>query len=314
LQDKGRILVSMGQVDDGIALVDEAMVAAVAGELGPVATGKSYCNMLSVCGQVADYQRAAEWSDAAKAWCEGHSDSVYPGICRLFRAELKWLRGSWNDAVADIRQAIGDLNGFTPVIGAAHHYAGEFELRAGRLEQAAADFQAANQHGFTPLPGLAKLRLREGQAAEALDLMTDALRPEGLGPMARARLLPTWIDVQIALGAVAEAEEALEELEGVAETCRSTAMHSAAAQRRAVLSLSDGRVDDAVAELESARDGWTELKMPYEAAESRLLLAKALEAAGNEATARLELDSARSILEELGAADELEWIESTLLP
>ena len=216
LQDKGRILVSMGRIEEGLALVDEAMVAAVAGELSPMTTGRSYCNMLSVCFQVADYQRAGDWSDAALVWCESHSDSAYPGFCRMFKAQLTWIRGSWDDASAECREAISELTGFTPIVGATLHQAGEIELRAGRLEAAARDFASAHEHGFTPLPGMAELRLREGKAAEARDLMADALGPDGLGPIARARLFPTWIDIQIALGAAEETETALRELEEVA--------------------------------------------------------------------------------------------------
>ena len=67
LQDKG-ILVSQGQIEEGLSLIDEAMLAAVAGELDPMTTGRSYCNMLSACVTVADYERAGEWSDAAHTW------------------------------------------------------------------------------------------------------------------------------------------------------------------------------------------------------------------------------------------------------
>ena len=61
LQDEGRFLVSMGRIGDGMKLMDEAMVAAVGGELNADTTGRSYCNMLAVCDDVADYKRAGEW-------------------------------------------------------------------------------------------------------------------------------------------------------------------------------------------------------------------------------------------------------------
>ena len=117
LQDKGRFLVAMGHIEKGLCLVDEAMIAAVAGELDPQTTGRSYCNMLAVCVDVADYERAAEWSDAARSWCDDQPDAAYPGICRMFRAELTWLSGSWDDAAEECRRAISELAGFTPIIG-----------------------------------------------------------------------------------------------------------------------------------------------------------------------------------------------------
>ncbi len=89
-------------------------------------------------------------------------------------------------------------------------------------------------------------------------------------------------------------------------------MRSAAAHRRAVLAVAEGRDGDAVSSLESAIKGWTELKMPFEAAQSRLLLAEARHVGGNASAARLELDSARSILERLGATGDVERIEVML--
>ncbi len=192
LMDKGRFLVAMGLVDEGMALVDESMVAAVSGELDPDATGRNYCNMLAVCDQVADYQRAAEWSDAAEAWCSQHSDSAYPGICRIFRAELKWLRGDWDAATGDLHRAIEELTGFTPIIGAAFYQIGQVKLRSGDLEGAEELFRSANEHGFTPLPGIAALRLAEGNAEAAEQLLLDAIVRNPL-PLDRGKV-PSGLD------------------------------------------------------------------------------------------------------------------------
>ncbi|MEE8332005.1 MAG: adenylate/guanylate cyclase domain-containing protein [Acidimicrobiia bacterium] len=311
LQDKGRFLVAMGQVEEGMILVDEAMVAAVGGELDAETTGRSYCNMLSVCDQAADYQRAGEWSDAAQAWCENHSDSAYPGVCRIFRAELKWLRGSWEEAVADLEKAVDELAGFTPIVGAALYQRGEIDLRSGRLAEAAEHFGAAHEHGFTPLPGLALLRLEEGDADGAEELLRAAL-DSGLGPLARARMLPAWIDIQLALGRVNEAQDGLDELEHAAEMCGSVAMGAAASQRRAVIAADGLTPTDAVAPAKAAVQGWNELGLPFEASQARIVLAKAQSAIGNDAASRLELTSARSALERLGATDAVGRVDALL--
>ncbi len=268
--------------------------------------------MLAVCDQVADYQRAAEWTDAAETWCEQHSDSVYPGICRVFRAELKVRRGDWDAAAAELDHAVQELTGFTPIIGAALYQTGEVELRAGRLAEAEERFRSAHEHGFTPLPGMAELRLRDGDAEAALELLQDALGQAGPGPLARAKLLPALIDSELALGRTVESQQSLTELEHVAEMSGSTAMCSAAAHRRAALALRDDRPGDAAHDLQAAIKGWTELQMPYEAAQSRLLLAQAQHAAGNDTGARLEMESARSAFERLGAAVDTEPVEALL--
>ena len=313
LQDQGRFLVAMGRIDEGMALVDEAMVAAVAGELDSDATGRTYCNMLDVCDQIEDYERANEWSDAAQAWCEQHSDSAYPGVCRVFRAELKRRRGDWDDATSDLNRAIDELTGFTPIIGAALYQIGEVDLRAGRLAEAEERFRSANEHGYSPMPGIAQLRLRQGDAVAAEQLLQDATRQASERPLARARLLPALIEVELALGHPAEVIDALTELESAASTTGSAAMRSAAAHGRGALALSESRTVEAAKHFQAAIQGWTELQMPYEAAESRMLLAEAQLAEGRYSAARMELESARSMFVRLGAIPGTEAVDALLL-
>ncbi len=298
LMDKGRFLVAMGRVDEGMALVDESMVAAVAGELDADATGRNYCNMLAVCEQVADYQRASEWSDAAEEWCSQHSDSAYPGICRVFRAELKWLRGDWVAASEDLTRAVDELTGFTPIIGAALHQMGQVALRAGNLDEAERQFGSAHEHGFTPLPGMAELHLARGDAAGGEQLLLDAL-VRTTQPLDRAKHLPALIDIEIALGHLDEARAFVNELEEVGDLCHSAAMRAAALDRRASLALLDADPGAAVDYLQRSSRTWTELQMPYEAAHARLRLGDAHRTLGNEAAASMEITSATATLERL---------------
>lgn len=302
LMDKGRFLVAMGRVDEGMALVDESMVAAVSGELDPDATGRNYCNMLAVCDQIADYKRAREWSDAAEAWCKRHSDSAYPGICRIFRAELKWLGGDWDSAAADLHRALDELAGYTPIIGAALYQIGAVELRAGKRADAEAHFRSAHEHGFTPLPGMAELRLAEGNAEAAEQLLLDALAGD-LQPLERARFLPSLIDTELALTNLDRSRTLLTELMEVAELCDSTAMRAEVADRRAAIAAADGRSQEAIRDLQAAIKGWTALQMPFEAAQSRLRLGEIHRATGNEAAASMEAESAHATLARLGVVE-----------
>jgi hypothetical protein len=94
LHDRGRALVAKGEVEEGLPLLDEGTAAAVSGELGPLATGIIFCNMIATCEQLGDYRRAGEWSEAAKRWCERQAIAGFPGICRVHHAEVMRLRGS----------------------------------------------------------------------------------------------------------------------------------------------------------------------------------------------------------------------------
>ena len=87
LHDGGRFLVASGELDRGMARMEEAMISAVAGELSPKVTGRIFCNMIETCASMADYRRAIEWSDQTMRWCEGMgSAGGYPGICRVRRS------------------------------------------------------------------------------------------------------------------------------------------------------------------------------------------------------------------------------------
>ena len=132
IQDRGRILVGLGQVAEGMALIDDAMTFATAGELTPRTAGRTYCNMISTCERLGDYGRAAEWHDAAHHWTEAHAESVFPGICRVHRAGILRLKGALPEAEEEARRAAGELGQFLKdVAGAAFYELGEIRRRMG---------------------------------------------------------------------------------------------------------------------------------------------------------------------------------------
>ena len=312
LQDKGRVLVLMGEIDQGMALIDEAMVAAVGGELDATTTGISYCNMLSACEQISDYQRAGEWSDAASAWCEQYSDSAYPGICRIYRAELMWLRGKWDQAAVETLKAAEDLSELSVIAAAAWYQLGEIQLRSGEYAEAEEAFKRAHATGKQPLPGLAMLRALQGDPAAAEALLREKLDREHDGALDRARLLPTWIDVELALDKPDKAKVAAAELEATAANCGSVALLAAAAQSRGAIDLFEGRPSEARQHLVAAVAQWRRVKLPYEAAECQIQIGETYQAEGNTHAASLEFQAARLTLTELGATGEVERVDALL--
>jgi len=302
MHDVGRMLVSKGELTQGMALIDETMAAAVGGELGPEVTGRIYCNMMGMCEKLADYQRAAEWSEAAGRWCEQHTESGFPGICRVHRAELMRLRGSWSDAETEALRAAQELRGFYNIAaGEAFYEIGEIRLRMGDLKRAEEVLHQAHELGREPVPGLALLRLAEGKidAARALIDRAVADRPEG--SLDRARLLPARLLIALAAGELELARGTATELEGIAREYGSTALHASAAQARGAVQLADGGSDGAVPTLRRACKLWQEVQLPYETASARLLLAAAYRATACAEDAELELQAATSTFRSLGA-------------
>jgi len=302
MHDVGRMLVSKGELPQGMALIDEAMAAAVGGELGPEVTGRIYCNMMGLCEKLADYQRAGEWSEAARRWCEQHTESGFPGICRVHRAELMRLRGSWNDAETEALRAAQELRGFYNIAaGEAFYEIGEIRLRMGDWKRAEEVLRQAHELGREPVPGLALLRLAEGKIDAAKGLIERAVADRPEGSLDRGRLLPARVQIALAAGEVDRARESVTELEAIAREYGSTAWHASAAQARGAVQVAEGAADAAVPNLRRACKLWQEVQLPYETATARLLLAGAYRATGSPEDAELELQAAKSTFKGLGA-------------
>jgi tRNA A-37 threonylcarbamoyl transferase component Bud32/tetratricopeptide (TPR) repeat protein len=302
LQDRGRALVALGRLSEGMALIDEAMTAVTAGELTPRTAGRAYCNMLSTCERLGDIGRAAEWYDAAQGWSEPYAASGYPGICRVRRASILRLRGALAEAEHEARRAADELADFlTDVAGDAFYELGDIRLRSGDLAGAGRMFDEAHARGRDPQPGLALLRLAEGKPAAARSMIERAVGEPGKTALDRGRLLPSVVEIRVAAGDPAAADEAAAELEAVSATFPTPAFVAAAALARGRVELARDRAADAVTQLRRAGRIYAELELPLELAQTRLLLARAYREQGNADDAELEERSARTAIERVQA-------------
>lgn len=303
LHDQGRVHIARGEVDEGMALIDEATVAAVNGELGAHATAIVYCNTITACRDLADYGRAGEWTDAARRWCERQAIAGFPGMCRVRRAEIVRLRGAWSEAEQQARLATSELSDFYLDYAAEGFYQiGEIRLRVGDLEAAEGYFRQAREMGRDPQPGLALLRLAEGRAEAGAGMLRRALDDEGNADrLARSRLLPAQVELAVAVGDLETARRAAAELDGIARTFGSAALVASAAWAEGIRLLAVGDHGGAIARASRARRLWQEIDVPYEVARSHLLLGRALGAAGEGEPATIEFEAALAIFERLGA-------------
>ena len=303
LQDSGRILVSQGRVTEGMAAIDEAMAAATSGQLGPRTSGRVFCNMMSTCEKLADYRRASEWNEAAREWCVPHAQSGYPGICQVHRAQLLRLRGSWAEAEAEARHASEELEDFlSDAASQAYYELGEIKLRMGDLDGADDLFSRAHELGCDPLPGLASLRLAQGDIESARALLDRALSDPLLSSLDRARLLPAQAEVALMSGARETSRAIADELASIAESYESPALVARAALARGMVELGEDRPIEAAIHFRRAWRLSRESELPYEAARARVMLAQAYRASGNREDARLELRAAAGAFQRLGAA------------
>lgn len=300
LQSLGRVRIDQGRRSEGLGLLDEAMLFVLDGRLSPYSTGKVYCSLISACEQLSDHGRAAEWTAATARWAERHPFAVFPGLCRVHHATALQWRGDWAAAEREAARACEELSGINlPNAAAAWAEIGDIRRRLGDLPGAGVAFASADRLCAQPRPGLALLRLAEGNLDAATSVITDALEGAGWSRLARAKVLPARAQIAIAVGDIATATAAVDELEIIAEDYDSAGLRAAASVARGRVQLATGS-EDACVTLRSAVARWSELGVPYETATARVLLGQACRTTADEAGAVAAFDGARLLFDELG--------------
>ena len=154
---------------EGLALLDEAMVAVTAGEVSPSPTRHRLLRVIMACQRAYELRRAQEWTAALTRWCERQPDMVaFTGRCLVHRAEIMQLHGAWTDALEEARPAARAAPRRAPrrALGEAAYQRGELHRLRGELERAE-EATARRPHGREPQPGLALLRLAQGDRCGA---------------------------------------------------------------------------------------------------------------------------------------------------
>jgi DNA-binding CsgD family transcriptional regulator len=300
LQTIGRILVDAGNVDEGLAHLDEAMLLAVEGRLGPYSTGKVYCSLISACEELGDLRRAAEWTDATARWAEVHPFAIFPGICRVHRAVVLQRRGSFADAEREALQACGELlTSHLPNAVAAYVEVGDIRRRLGDLDGAEEAFAKAEELSGRACVGVALLRLAQGRVEEARRIVTGCLVDQPAKRPGRVDLLRGTVQIAVAAGDLETAARSVDELDAIAATYGSDFAKASALLARGRLELA--RSEAAASEtLTDAARLWQELDIPFELATTRTVLAQALHDRGELDAAAAMFVSARGLFDQLG--------------
>jgi ATP/maltotriose-dependent transcriptional regulator MalT len=299
----GRSLIGTGRADDGMTLLDEAMLAVVSGELSPMVSGTVYCSLIEACEEIAEWPRAMEWTEALARWCDRqHGMVTFTGQCLTHRAHILRLRGRF-EAAAEAAQLAWERFAGAPeerLSGGALYQAGEVHRLRGDFRRAEEAYRRAGEQGHDPQPGLALIRLAQGRVEAAAATLRRA-EVESVRPIDRIRLLPAYVEVLLAAGDVPAAGRAAAELRRLAGTYRTVALRADADCAEGVVDLAGGDFEAALTSLRRAAEGWRSLGIPYETARARQLIAVACRALGDDETATLELEAAHRTLTELGA-------------
>lgn len=311
LSNLGDLKIASGDTTNGMALMEEASLSAVNGELTPFTTGITACRVIGACRDLTDYRRASEWIEATERYCSRESLTGFPGICRIHRAEVAAVGGAWDQAEEELERATVELEAFraTPPQADGFYAIGEIRRLKGDFEGAESALREAHARGRSPQPALALIRLAEGKVKAAAKAIEAALAESTADRWVRARLLPARAEVAVAIGDIDGARTAADELSTIVATYPSPALDATRRYVTALVALADERPTEAAADLRLAIKGWRDVGSPYETARARVLLARALRAVDDDDGAELERRAAADAFTRLGARIDLEALD-----
>jgi tetratricopeptide (TPR) repeat protein len=189
---QGRALILQGDLARGLAFLDETMIAVASGSLSPLVTGLMYCSVIAACQEIYAIGRAREWTAALAQWCDDQPDLVaFSDTCLVHRAEIAQLRGLWDEAIAHARRASQRHSGSAQgdALAAAWYACAEVHRLRGSFVEAEEAYRKASDAGLDPQPGLALLRLAQGQRDVAARAIRRAAGTNA-GVRERTMLLP----------------------------------------------------------------------------------------------------------------------------
>lgn len=314
LTNLGALKIASGATSDGFAMMEEASIAAVNGELSPFTSGVTACRLIGACRDLTDYRRASEWIEATEKYCDQQSVSGFPGVCRVHRAEVAAVGGAWDQAEQDLERATIELGAYnaTPPQADGFYAIGDIRRLRGDFTGAETALREAHARGRSPQPALALVRLAEGKVKAAASAISAAVAEETWDRWARARLLPAQVEIAIAAGDTELARTAIDDLAGIVVGYPSPALESGRQVALGRVLMAEGDAPGAIRELRAAIKGWRGVGAPYEIARARAVLSRALRAVENDDDADLELRAALDEFRRLGARIDVETAEREL--
>jgi tetratricopeptide (TPR) repeat protein len=308
-----RTFIFEGDLERGTELLDEAASFLVGGELDDLTAGCLYCEIVCVWQSLARHDLAEEWTDAMSRFTERHGVGSIGGRCRVHRAELLRFRGDLRAAEDEALAACEELRPYMRrEFGWPLSELGRIRLARGDLAGAERAFLESHPKGWEPQPGLALLRLAQGDAHAALRSITDALERPANAPskelppnndLRRAPLLDAQVEIAVAAGVVDAAQRACDELEAIAERIPGPALETTAGAAHGRVLFASGDAQAAADVLRQAAERWSELDAPIEVARTRSVLADVYDALGDGDAASLERDAAKTLLPNVDRQD-----------
>lgn len=299
----GLVALHRGRIPEAYALLEEAVLRVVGGGVDPEWAGYVYCTCVSACLDVADLNRARQWSDAAYRWLEDFSSAaMFTGVCRAHEVNLLVAEGEWaaaEERAALVVRELAELN--VDAVAEAEYQRAECHRMRGLLTDAEAGYARAEALGRDPQPGHALMLLARGDSGEALAEVAGSVARTA-EPSRCARLLGAQVEIALAHGDALSAADAATRLREIADSFGTPGFRAWADHAEGRVAIAEGRGAEAVPTLTRAVSGLRQLRSWYDAAAAQALLARAHQALGEDALARQHRADADAVLRRLGAA------------
>jgi hypothetical protein len=313
---QARLRIADGDVEEGLSELDEVAVLLMSGDVDPLTTGMMYCELICAAQGLALHHLAREWTEVMERWRHGVAYGGINGRCRVHRAEILRISGPCDLAEEEALGACAELRPWMRrEFGWPLVELGNIRLRRGDLVGAEEAFLSAHEHAWSPYPGLALLRLAQGDVAGAVGMIADAIehpldvpwkeRPP-FGDLRLAPLLDAQAEIAAAAADLETVRRAALALRAIADKYPSPSLAAGASLAEGRAALLAGETGAAIAACAAAVAHWSELGAPYEAAAARVVLGEAQARAGNPARARQEWAAARSAFARFGAVTRAE--------
>ena len=302
LMYRGFYRLSLGETGAGLADQDHAAALALSSDLDPITGGILYCNILWACRTFGDWARANQWTLGYQEFCTS-SRMGFSGSCQLHRAEVLGIRGSLQEALAHVDDALARLGDDAPwALGDACRVRGDIQAAIGDSDAALSAYEKAYALGWNPEPGHALLLLERGEPEAAYASLERSLIGQSWWTLQRQGMLLAHLALVAAhAGRHDKAQALIDDLAGQGERWPMPSIRALTNEACAILAHERRDAHEALRRLHLARQLWTSIDSRPNATRLRLQIAALQLELGDSRGAATEIRAALAAAEELGS-------------